>query len=408
MTDFKVVIGANYGDEGKGLASRYFTLKAKEKDSKVLTVLFNGSCQRGHTVDLPNGKRHVFHHFGCGTMDGADTYFDQNFIINPTMFIEELSELSDYHPKVYCHPHCRVATPYDVILNRIVEEHRGNNKHGSCGLGVWETQVRYCCSRFNLFVTDMLLFNNAGLKDYLLQIKNYFFFERLKEYGINYDDIDEYYKELIKSEELLDIWITTFRTMFKYVTLANLEKDVLVDYFKNTNSNKYGTVIYEGAQGLALDEKNYRGFPHVSASSTTAEVPLQRIVQYRDDDDTIEVAYITRSYFTRHGAGYLTNECPMNEINPLIVDKTNTPNPYQDSIRYGKFDLKSFEERVWRDICNSTKVCHYHENNVTFSVFATHINYVSFEDPFIRFGEMFNKYYESADPYAENVVSQTF
>ncbi len=181
MADFKIIIGANYGDEGKGLASRYFTLNSK---GECLTVLFNGSCQRGHTVDLPDGTRYVFHHFGCGTFDGADTYFDENFMINPLVFMEEYQEI--FIEKIYCHPQCRVVTPYDIILNRIVEDSRGEkHKHGSCGLGVWETCVRYNCSDFNLRLDKMLLFNNIGLIDYLSKLKHNFFFKRLKEYGID-------------------------------------------------------------------------------------------------------------------------------------------------------------------------------------------------------------------------------
>ena len=402
MTDYKVVIGANYGDEGKGLASRYFALNAM----KFLVVLFNGSCQRGHTVDLPNdGHRHVFHHFGCGTMDGADTYFDQDFIINPTVFLEEMIDLEEYRPKVYCNPNCRVATPYDVILNRIVEDSRGGNKHGSCGLGVWETKVRYECSYFNLSVADMLDFNNFGLKDYLLQIRNYFFFERLREYGIDYDHIDTYYKDLIESEQVIENWICVFRAMFCKVTLAKLVKDRIIDCKTDKWIDQYDTIIYEGAQGLALDENNHRGFPHLTPSSTTSEVPLKRIAKHRDASDTIEIVYVTRSYFTRHGAGYLVNECSKNNINPMIEDKTNVPNPYQDSIRYGKFDLKSFEKRVRRDIRKGEEILNYDLDNVTHSVFATHLNYIPLE-PSTFDDDLFDTYYGSADPYAENVYSR--
>ena len=79
----KIVIGSNYGDEGKGLASRYFAQKA---EGSCLTVLHNGGAQRGHTVDYLEDKRFVYHHLACGTADGSDTYFEQNFIINPILF----------------------------------------------------------------------------------------------------------------------------------------------------------------------------------------------------------------------------------------------------------------------------------------------------------------------------------
>ena len=143
----KIVIGANYGDEGKGLATHYFS-KQKGPKEKCLNVLFNGSCQRGHTVDLEDGRRHVFHHFGSGTLDGAATYFDSNFIVNPIFFCLEYDELSESFrrfSKCFISSECRVAVPYDAFINQIVEQDRAKKgtRHGSCGFGVWETQQRY-------------------------------------------------------------------------------------------------------------------------------------------------------------------------------------------------------------------------------------------------------------------------
>ena len=71
MTKVKIVIGGNFGDEGKGLLSAYFAEEMMQKEGKCLVVLSNGGAQRGHTVDLPDGRRHVFHHFGAGALCGA-------------------------------------------------------------------------------------------------------------------------------------------------------------------------------------------------------------------------------------------------------------------------------------------------------------------------------------------------
>ena len=80
MKDVKIVIGANYGDEGKGLMTRHFVLDSK---TKPIVVFHNGTAQRGHTVDYNATHRHVFHHFGSGTGDGAPTYFAETFLIHP-------------------------------------------------------------------------------------------------------------------------------------------------------------------------------------------------------------------------------------------------------------------------------------------------------------------------------------
>ena len=69
MPSVKVVIGANFGDEGKGLMTDYFCAEAIKKNESCIVALCNGGAQRGHTVVTPDGTRHVFHHFGSGTID---------------------------------------------------------------------------------------------------------------------------------------------------------------------------------------------------------------------------------------------------------------------------------------------------------------------------------------------------
>ena len=142
----KVVIGANFGDEGKGLMTDYFCHQSTLRGEKSLVVLHNGGAQRGHTVVTPDGNRHVFHHFGSGTLVGADTYLSEEFVLNPMIFRQEWEELESTKaiPKVYVNHTCRVTTPFDMILNQIIEESRDNARHGSCGMGIHETMIRDC------------------------------------------------------------------------------------------------------------------------------------------------------------------------------------------------------------------------------------------------------------------------
>ena len=164
MANIKVVIGANFGDEGKGLMTDYFCHQATSQGENCIVVMSNGGAQRGHTVVDPLGARHVFKHFGSGTLVKADTYCIDDFILNPMEFRQEYDALLQigYLPKVYVHPNCRWSTPYDMIINQIVEETRENKKHGSCGMGIWETVYRYqkkpCV--FNLFEFATLSFDS--------------------------------------------------------------------------------------------------------------------------------------------------------------------------------------------------------------------------------------------------------
>ena len=143
MRKAKIIIGCNYGDEGKGLAAAQFAAKA---NGRCLNVLINGGAQRGHTVEAADGRRHVFHHFGSGTFHGAVSCADKDFIVNPLLYCGERKELAQGFgvlPQLLVSAQCRVSTPYDMMLGQIIEENRGKARHGSCGCGIQETRVRY-------------------------------------------------------------------------------------------------------------------------------------------------------------------------------------------------------------------------------------------------------------------------
>lgn len=360
----KIVIGANYGDEGKGLATHYFS-KQKGLKEKCLNVLFNGSCQRGHTVDLEDGRRHVFHHFGSGTLDGAATYFDSNFIVNPIFFCQEYDELGESFmrlPRCFISPECRVAIPYDAFINQIVEQDRAKKgtRHGSCGFGVWETQQRYeqytRAHYPNRNYTALVKLSNTEILQLLKSIAEVYVPIRLKEeYGI--EEIPEEYEKLLVSENLRLNWLMDFRRMNLLTKVSDFESLI----------SEYKYIIFEGGQGLALDENNTAMYPHVTASDTTSAVPLERVKDLTDD---IEICYITRSYFTRHGAGPFPTEIPKDVFSStLIEDKTNVPNEYQESIRYGLFDADEFLTRVSEDMIKA----HQAKNNVKCSLCITHM-----------------------------------
>ena len=150
----------------------------------------------------------------------------------------------------------------------------------------------------------------------------------------------------------------------KYLkSLKNIRK------LTNVIHARRGNILDRNLEVLALDEKNTVEYPNVTASSTKSKIPIER-VNFLDCD--IEICYITRSYFTRHGAGKLPNECKKSEINPSIEDYTNIYNEYQDSIRYAPFNTIDFIERVMSDLRLSI---HISKNHIESSVFVSHLNY---------------------------------
>ena len=319
MKDIKIVAGANWGDEGKGLMTDYFSQKPNS-----IVVCSNGGSQRGHTVVTPDGIRHVFHHFGSGTFNGAATYLPKEFIVNPLIFAQEYKELINKRiiPNIYVHGDCMVSTPYDMMANQVIEESRGKQKHGSCGFGIFETIKRYKNG-----ITD---FDKA--KDYYLEK-----FERDK--ILLSDD----WKRIFNDPGINDHFIEDLDFMNEHI------KSIRDESFLNM----FDHIIFEAAQGLLLDQNNLKYFPYLTPSSTGLKNPkeiIERIDWY--DELNIEVCYVTRTYLTRHGAGPFPTECDKNEINSEMHDKTNVPNPHQDTLRYGKLDLNELYQRVMEDVGN--------------------------------------------------------
>lgn len=339
MDRIKVVIGANFGDEGKGRTSSFFSREAK-KYGKVLNVLYNGGIQRGHTAD-----GFVYHCFGAGTAQGADTYYDQPFLFDPIAVLYEYEKL-EQKPNLYIHPYASIITPFDAAFNQAIEIQRGTSKHGSCGIGIYETYLRN--SYVPIYYKD--LYDDEMLRIKLKRLMNEWIPYREQQLGIKcHCSFDE---------SFLNKAYKCFRLLFPML---------YQDLFEF-----YSTVIFEGGQGLMLDMDNKKFSPHLTPSKTGSSY----VAHYFEEAAEVEVCYVTRTYFTRHGAGPFPTECRKEDINPEIVDKTNQPNEFQGSIRYGYFDPKQFvegiekDEKSYKDISNVKQTVSITHNDYTGGLMA--------------------------------------
>jgi adenylosuccinate synthase len=135
------VIGACYGDEGKG---RTVDAIAHRLGAGTVVVRSNGGAQAGHTVVAPSGARHVFHQIGSGAFAGAATHFSRFMVSHPMMLAEEVRAVAALGGEtvITADPRGFVTTPWDMMVNQAVEMARGGGRHGSCGLGFGETHIR--------------------------------------------------------------------------------------------------------------------------------------------------------------------------------------------------------------------------------------------------------------------------
>lgn len=322
----RVVIGAGWGDEGKGA-----TVDRLVRGASDVVVRFNGGAQAGHTVVAPDGRRHVFHHVGSGAFQGAATYLSRHVVSSPMHLEEELDALRalDVAPRLFADPRGLLTTPYDMLLNQAAELARGDGRHGSCGYGFGETIER---ATRGPATTLADLDDLAGLRARLLTIRDGWVPARLAALGVG--EPPAAYRRLLVDDALLDAYLEAAAGFREAVTLAG------------PRMLAGRSLVFEGAQGLALDQD--RGaFPYVTRSYTglrnaldiAADIGLERL----------DVTYVTRCYATRHGAGPLPGATPQ----PPVVrfrDDTNVPNGWQGHLRFAPLDLDALQARVTADL----------------------------------------------------------
>ncbi len=370
MQEARIVIGANFGDEGKGLMTDVFAREFMEKYGRCLVACTNGGSQKGHTVVDGRGRRHVFHHFGSGALNGADTYLSRYFIVNPIIFNKEYEELlsKGVCTRTYIDEECLVTLPTDMMINQLIEEVRGKKKHGSCGFGIFETLFRNAkfgpkheerivektevpCLRIK--VKDMIEgITKGNFMEMFKTLPDYIRY-RLRFLEIKKDKLDIRWQEIIEDMEaevtdIIEAFYDDLKLMLQRVNVT--DERVL---------KGYEGVVFEAAQGLLLDQNNVEYMPFLTPSNTGVKNPAEIIDRYQTRNiggeeeaslRNIKVCYVTRSYMTRHGAGRFDEECPKEEINKDMYDMTNVPNPFQDTLRYGRLEVNALFERVKRDL----------------------------------------------------------
>lgn len=380
MKQLKVVIGANFGDEGKGLMTDYFC-SYFPKNEKVLNVRFNGTCQAGHTV-VKGEKRHIFSHFGAGSLNGnVVTFLTSDFYVNPILFNSEYEKLVKLgvKPIVIVDSNAPVITFYDMLYNRVIETSRGKDRHGSCGMGLWEALLRGKADY--VLTVDDLKKGVRKLSNQIIDIRDNYFSEKFEQDGIEFNDavvdnIDWY------DEDIIDKYIFEAKIMLERIIIED-EKSVL---------NRFDNIVFEGAQGLLLDWMNREYMPYLTASRTGL-FNVNRLIKLIDMPFDFEVCYMTRSYFTRHGAGIFKSEVENKEVLGITEnDKTNFVNPWQGVFRYGYFDLDLFRKTIEKDLeelelQNFRKsICVTHLDETEDYVMAKDkINIVDFINQFDRF-----------------------
>jgi adenylosuccinate synthase len=322
------VIGLAFGDCGKGLFVDYLC----RRWSAHTVVRFNGGGQAGHNVVLPDGRSHTFSQFGAGTfVPGTATLLAYPVIVHPTALLVEHEYLrragvNDALGRLLIDARCRVTTPFHQAAGRMHELERGDLAHGSCGVGVGETAahgLRYP----EQAITYADLAHPAVALEKLDAVR--------KTLLAQFDSVCRaapnrraYENEL---RVLTDVtvpqrWLDQVAPLLRYAPPVS-HKAVA------ERLDRPGTVLFEGAQGVLLDE--WRGFhPHTTWSSI-GTAAVEAVAKDADQHTRIQHFGAMRTYMTRHGAGPLpTHDARLDHLD----EPHNSSSGWQGSFRRGHPD----------------------------------------------------------------------
>lgn len=304
-----IVIGLGYGDEGKGITTDFL---AKQSNNSVV-IRFSGGQQAGHTV-IVDGLKHTFSSFGSGTLRGIPTYISEYCTVYPVSLVNEAKVLKDkgINPKIFFHPFAKITTPMDVYFNRSFQY-----RNGTCGLGVGSTMKR-TKEMYGLRVID-LLYPEMFKEKYNL-IKSVYYKNRM-----------EYFDSLHKKEE-----------EYFFNNLQYLDSSKIIGYEKLL---EFDNRIFEGSQGILLD-KTHGLFPNVTYANTTSKNVITLINSLGENNNT-EVFYVTRSYQTRHGKGWMSESAPISLINNQ--EEINVYNEYQGDFKISELDYNLLNYSLFVD-----------------------------------------------------------
>ncbi len=325
-----VAVGLGFGDEGKGSCTDYLT---RTQEAKTV-IRFNGGAQAGHNVVLQDGRHHCFAQFGSGTFARARTYLSEFMLVNPFSLISEARHLESMgvpNPLslLTIDRNAVVTTPLHIAANRLKEIARSKGKHGSCGMGIGETRRLAVWEHFvSLTVGELQSATSTRMK-----------LRRIQE--ILLSDTTEIRKELK----------TTSQVMQERAILEDDDLEYILDCYGSMSERvdiqgdrgqlhrilESQTTIFEGAQGVLLDE-SYGFHPYTTWTDTTFKNALTLLDGAGAD---VHRVGITRVFPTRHGAGPFVTESP-----ELSFSDHNKFGPWQNGFRFGYFDLVSFRYAI--------------------------------------------------------------
>ena len=277
-----VVIGAQWGDEGKGKVVDLLT------ENAAAVVRFQGGHNAGHTLVI-GGQKTVLHLIPSGILrEGVDCLIGNGVVLSPAALLTEIDDLErrgvDVMARLRISEACPLILPYHVALDQAREKARGERAIGTTGRGIgpaYEDKV----ARRAVRLADLLDRERFAAK--LAEVMDFHNFV-LQRY-FETDPVD------------------FRRTLDEALTMAERLRPLAADVTALLDAHRRGgdNVLFEGAQGAMLDI-DHGTYPYVTSSNTTAGGAATGTglgPRYLD-----HVLGITKAYTTRVGGGPFPTE----------------------------------------------------------------------------------------------------
>jgi adenylosuccinate synthase len=331
-----LVAGLGFGDEGKGATVDFLV----REQGAGLVVRYNGGAQAAHNVVTEDGREHTFSQFGSGTfVPGVSTLLSRYVIVNPLSMIQENEHLvelgiNDAFQRTNVSRYCVIVTPYQRALNRLVEISRGDARHGSCGMGIGQARKDHLEYGDRVLLAGDLKYDDDSSRkklEFLRQscLKEAWDLERLL------PDTNQVFEEwnLLHDADSVDRIMQRYKFWSNVVQITSYERELI---------NKETCIVFEGAQGVLLDERHGTA-PHNTWTDTTFSNALSILIDAESGFPTDKMKWwelvkigCLRSYHTRHGQGPFPTEEP--ELLPLLPEPHNDSGNFQGGFRVGRFD----------------------------------------------------------------------
>ncbi|GJL83920.1 MAG: adenylosuccinate synthetase [marine bacterium B5-7] len=294
MTNNVVVIGAQWGDEGKGKVVDLLTERAD------IVVRFQGGHNAGHTLVI-DGHKTVLHLIPSGILHHfVRCLIGNGVVLSAEALLKEIDTLEatglEVTSRIGISPSCPLILPCHVALDQARERRRGKQAIGTTGRGIGPAYEDKA-SRRGLRVADMI--NPDSLRGKLEELLDFHNFVLRNYFDESPVDLEAAVDEITAQGE----------------RIAPMVVDVAEELFQASRQGK--VILFEGAQGMLLDV-DHGTYPFVTSSNTVAGAAASG--SGVGPDQLGHVLGITKAYTTRVGGGPFPTEL-FDDVGALLAER---------------------------------------------------------------------------------------